>query len=235
MTRTRPVVAISGIASGIGLATAHRFRCDGWQIIGLDIIAPSETPADEMIEADLANSAGIACAERQLLGRETAAFVHSAGLMRDDSDHETMTDAGLALWTLHVGAAARLAQTLLPNMPNRRGRVVLLSSRAAQGRAGRGLYAASKAALDGLVRSLAAEHAARGITVNAVAPAATQTPQLNDPARKNAAVRSLPIGRTIRAEEVAATIAFLASADAGAITGQTIYQCGGASIAGAGP
>ncbi len=234
MTHLRPVVVISGIASGIGLATAHRFRCDGWQIIGVDIDASSEIPADEMIQADLAHPAGIAFAEQQLIGQETCAFVHSAGLMRDDTDHETIAGAGATLWTLHVGAAARLAQTLLPNMQSQRGRLVFLSSRAARGRAGRGLYAASKAALGGLVRSLAAEHAPRGITVNAVAPAATQTPQLNDPARKNAAVNPLPIGRSIRPEEVAATIAFLASEDAGAITGQTIYQCGGASIAGAG-
>jgi 3-oxoacyl-[acyl-carrier protein] reductase len=233
MKRSRPVVVISGISSGIGLATARRFRSDGWQIIGVDIDASSNTLADEMIVADLATPAGINFAEEQLSGQRAGAFVHSAGVMRDDTDLETIADAGATLWTLHVGAAARLAQTLLPNMPDQRGRLVFLSSRAARGRAGRGLYAASKAALDGLIRSLAIEQAPRGITVNAVAPAATQTPQLTDSARKDAAVQPLPIGRVIQPDEVAATIAFLASQDAGAITGQTIYQCGGASIAGA--
>ena len=69
-----------------------------------------------------------------------------------------------------------------------------------------------------------------GITVNVVAPAATDTPQLRDPARADAPVRPLPFGRVIRPEEVAATVAFLTSVDAGAITGQTITQCGGASL-----
>jgi NAD(P)-dependent dehydrogenase (short-subunit alcohol dehydrogenase family) len=117
-------------------------------------------------------------------------------------------------------------------MPEGLARIILVSSRAAQGRAGRGYYAASKAALDGLARSLALEHVSRGITINVVAPAATDTPQLRDPARSSASVRPLPIGRVIGPGEVAATIAFLASTEAGAITGQTIYQCGGASLAG---
>ncbi|MGM0743406.1 MAG: SDR family NAD(P)-dependent oxidoreductase [Pseudomonadota bacterium] len=234
MSVESPIAVVSGVASGIGQAVAQRFLSDGWRVVGLDRdLPPEDTLAPcKMFQADLAESEGIAKAEAALAKIAPVAFVHAAGIMRADNA-ETDADAGRALWTLHVAAANRLARSLMPRMPNGRGRVVLLSSRAAQGRAGRGYYAASKAALDGLARSLAAEHVARGLTVNVVAPAATDTPQLRDPARADAPPRALPIGRFIRPDEVAATVAFLASDAAGAITGQTIYQCGGASLAAA--
>lgn len=225
-----PLAVVTGVASGIGRAVAHRLASDGWSVLGVDISEPpADTPLTGCVRADLATVAGIEDAVTQLAGTTAHAFVHAAGIMRADNA-QTDADAGTALWTLHVGAAHRLSRTLIPDMPDGRGRVVLLSSRAAQGRPGRGYYSASKAALDGLARSLAAEHVARGITVNVVAPAATDTPQLRDPARADAPVRPLPFGRVIRPEEVAATVAFLTSVDAGAITGQTITQCGGASL-----
>lgn len=228
----RPVAVISGASSGIGEATARRFRSDGWHVLGVDIKHPGDdSPCHGSVIADLATIEGIEAAETALRDCRATAFVHAAGVMRAD-DEATDADAGRGLWCLHVGAAARLSRALIAEMPEGRGRVVLVSSRAAQGRAGRGYYAASKAALDGLARSLALEHVSRGITINVVAPAATDTPQLRDPARSSASVRPLPIGRVIGPGEVAAVIAFLASAEAGAITGQTIYQCGGASLAG---
>jgi NAD(P)-dependent dehydrogenase (short-subunit alcohol dehydrogenase family) len=120
-------------------------------------------------------------------------------------------------------------------MPEGEGRVVFVGSRAADGRAGRGLYAASKAALTGLCRSLAAEHIGRGLTVNVVAPGTTDTPMLADPGRRESPVMMPPLGRRVRPQEVAALIAFLIGQEAGAITGQTIRICGGASIAGIPP
>lgn len=233
MTVVPPIAVVTGVASGIGRAVVHRFLLAGWRVVGLDIAMPDNLNTyAEVITADLSAAQGIETAAAALAGHDPTAFVHAAGVMRADTDPETRTDAGSTLWMLHVGAAHILSHALLPRMPDQLGRIIFVSSRAAQGRPGRGYYAASKAALDGLARSLAAAHVARGITVNVVAPAATDTPQLRDPARSDAPVRPLPIGRLIMPEEVAATIAFLASADAGAITGQTIYQCGGASLAG---
>ncbi len=81
-----------------------------------------------------------------------------------------------------------------------------------------------------MARSWAAELAGRGITVNVVAPAATETPMLTDPQRAGVAPVLPPIGRYIRPEEVAAAVAFLLSREADAITGQTLTICGGASL-----
>ena len=228
---------VTGSASGIGRAIAERLLAGGWRVTGVDrTLAPLPAPSGfAALTADLADGQAL----DDLIGRlgpgPWRAFVHTAGVMRDDADPATRRCQGTNLWMLHVGAAARLATALVPHMPDGAGRVVFLSSRAAAGRAGRSLYAASKAALDGLARSLAADLVRRGITVNVVAPAATDTPQLRDPARAASPVRMPPLGRLIAPQEVAATVAFLLGPDAGAITGQTIVQCGGASLAGLEP
>ena len=88
----------------------------------------------------------------------------------------------------------------------------------------------AEAALVAMARSWAIELAPRGITANVVAPAATETPMLRDPARSALPPRLPPIGRYIRPEEVAATTAFLLGPEAGAITGQQIVICGGSAL-----
>lgn len=229
-----PHCVITGSASGIGRALAEHLVATGWRVTGLDSADHPEGLAGRIAahRVDLGDSRAL---ERLALPRgPVTAFVHCAGIMRGDADPETRASGGANLWQLHVAAPEALARRLRPLMPPGRGRMVLMSSRAAQGRAGRGFYAASKAALDGLVRSLAAEFVAEGITVNAVAPGTTDTPMLRAPGREGLPLMPLPIGRTIRPEEVAALIAFLIGDAAGAITGQTIYVCGGASIAGIG-
>ena len=133
------------------------------------------------------------------------------------------------MWRLHVEAATLLADALAPRMTEG-GRIVLIGSRTAGGSAGRGQYAATKAALVGLARSWAIELAPRGITVNVVAPGATETPMLHDPARAGVTPRRPPTGRFVQPEEIAALTAFLLSGAARSITGQQIVVCGGASL-----
>jgi 3-oxoacyl-[acyl-carrier protein] reductase len=112
----------------------------------------------------------------------------------------------------------------------RRGRIVLVGSRVSRGAPGRGQYAATKAALVALARSWAAEAVADGVTVNVVAPGATQTGMSQDAARQSVPQRVPPIGRLIRPDEIASLVGYLLSDAAAAITGQEIQICGGGSL-----
>jgi NAD(P)-dependent dehydrogenase (short-subunit alcohol dehydrogenase family) len=219
---------VTGCSSGIGLAITEALLAQGWRVTGISRTAPAlDHPGFAHLAADLSDPAEAARAFAAA-GPVTAA-VHSAGVMRVGR-HDAMDLAeGRLMWQLHVDTAARMIQTLAPEMPDG-GRIVLLGSRLSAGAAGRSLYAASKAALVGLSRSIAAELAPRGITVNVVAPAATDTPMLRDPARTGTPPKLPPMGRFVQPEEVAALVAFLLSPPAASITGQHIVICAGSSL-----
>jgi NAD(P)-dependent dehydrogenase (short-subunit alcohol dehydrogenase family) len=226
------LAVVTGSSSGIGRATALRLERDGWRVIGLDR-APSPDARETRI-VDLADRAALAREAADIAAAAPAAFVHCAGVLRTAALGRLALGDGEAMWRVHVEAAAAIADALAPAMPDG-GRIVLVGSRAADGIGGRSLYGASKAALAALARAWGAELIARGITVNVVAPAATDTPMLTDPARGPSPPVAPPLGRFVRAEEVAAAIAFLLSPDAAAITGQTLTICGGASLSGCAP
>ena len=219
---------VTGASSGIGQAIVERLLSDGWRVTGL-CRSHIETPRDSLkiVPVDVTDFAalGPVCDE---LGTADA-LVHAAGFMRTAPLGQLSHDDGAAMWRLHVESVSFLADRLVPRMPPG-GRIVLLGSRTANGAATRSQYAATKSALVGLARSWAAELAPKGITVNVVAPGATDTPFLRDPARAATPPRLPPIGRFITPGEVAALIGFLLSADASAITGQQIVMCGGASL-----
>lgn len=226
----RPRALVTGSSSGIGLAIARHLLDQGWQVSGWDLSAPVLTDAAFMpVRVDLSDAAAI---ERALQDQPpVTALVHAAGWMRTARLGELDLQAGEAMWRLHVQAANQLAQALVPAMGERGlGRVVLIGSRVAAGLPGRSQYAAVKAALIAMTRSWAGEVAARGVTVNVVSPAATQTAMLSDPARAGSAPQLPPIGRYIDPAEVAALVGFLLSSQAGAITGQDLQICGGASL-----
>jgi len=223
-------VVVTGSSAGIGHAIADRLLALGCVVHGLDVAPATHAgPHFHASAVDLADGAQIDAAVAACLHAD--ALVHAAGVMR--AGHLGALDhaAGALMWRLHVEAATRLAEALVPAMVERgHGRVVLIGSRVAHGMPGRSQYAATKAALIALARSWASEVVATGVTVNVVSPAATRTAMLDDPARAGSAPRTPPLGRLIEPAEIAEVVAFLLSPAAAAITGQDIAVCGGASL-----
>lgn len=223
----QPRALVTGASSGIGAAIVEHLLRDGWRVTGISRRPGTVAhPAFEHLSLDLNDVDSIAGAVADIA---PTALVHAAGQLKVGSLGSLDHDDGAAMWRLHVDVAERLADALAPRLPQG-GRIIFIGSRTASGAAGRGQYAATKAALVALARSWASELASRGITVNVVAPAATETPMLKDPTRANVAPKLPPIGRFIQPEEVAAAVAFLLSADAAAITGQQLVICGGSSL-----
>lgn len=225
-----PHALVTGSSSGIGLAITQALLAAGWRVTGFDRSRPTLRDASfTAVEVDLLDAAATDDATHKTA--DVTAFVHAAGVLRVGALGILNLSDGELMWRLHVEAATRIANVLMPAMVAAgNGRVVLVGSRVAQGKAGRSQYAASKAALVALARSWAAEVAAHGVTVNVVSPAATRTAMTSDPSRATEAPVLPPIGRLIEPDEIAALVGFLLSAQAGAITGQDIQICGGSSL-----
>jgi len=136
-----------------------------------------------------------------------------------------------AILNVNVKGALACAQAAIkPMMRARAGRIIFVSSVVGQmGNAGQVAYAASKAALIGAAKSLAREYASRNITVNALAPGYVETDMTAklEPAQREAMLAAVPLGRAASSAEIAASILFLASEEAGYITGQVLAVNGG--------
>jgi NAD(P)-dependent dehydrogenase (short-subunit alcohol dehydrogenase family) len=227
-----PLAVVTGCSSGIGYAIARTLLQQGWRVTGLSRSQPQIAHANfRWAAADLADTVRLGqwVADAVPEAGPIQAFVHAAGFMRTAALGALAEEDGQAMWRVHVQAAEILANGLLPHMPDG-ARLVLIGSRVANGAPTRSQYAATKAALIGMARSWAAELAPRGITANVIAPGATDTPFLQDPGRAHTPPKLPPIGRFVRAEEVAALAGFLLGPYGGAITGQHLVMCGGASL-----
>src|ERR1039457_65349 len=181
------------------------------------------------VEVDLMDRGATAEAARELARRfEVTTLVHNAGVIRPALVSEVKLDDLDALVELHLGAAIQLLQATLPAMRARHfGLVVVLSSRAAVGRATRTSYSATKAGMLGMARTWALELAADGITVNVVAPGPIRTdmfhavvPAGSDKERSLAA--AIPVRRLGEAADVARAVAFFTDPAAGFVTGQVL-------------
>jgi 3-oxoacyl-[acyl-carrier protein] reductase len=228
-----PVVLVTGGSRGIGLATARAFAAAGHRVA----VTSSSTPVDEprllTIKCDVTDpaqvDAGLTRIEEELGPVEV--LVASAGIIRDGLLVRMSEDDFAAVIDTNLTATWRLAKRVLPQMMKARwGRIVVVSSVGAYlGAPGQSNYAASKAGLIGLTRSIAREYGPRGITANVVTPGPIDTDMLTAlPDDKRAAmVATLPVGRIGQPDEVAAAITFLASDEAAFITGAVLPVDGG--------
>ena len=158
-------------------------------------------------------------------------LVNNAGIARDALLARMKPDAWDEVISVNLGGIYRMCRAALrPMMRARAGRIINLTSVIGMtGNAGQTSYAAAKAGIVGFSRSLAREVASRGITVNAVAPGFIDTDMTRGlPDKQRAHLRSeIPLGRFGSPEDVASVVTFLASPDAGYITGETIHVNGG--------
>ncbi len=219
---------VTGASSGIGAAITDKLLQEGWAVTGLSrSVVTRAHPAFRSLSVDLFDTAALKQALADL--PPVDAVIHAAGMMKAAALGELDENISEQLWQLHIRVAEVLANHFAPRLPAG-GRIVLLGSRTSTGAAGRSQYVATKSAMKGMVRSWAAELATKGITVNIVAPGATETPMLKQPGRESSPPKLPPIGRFIQPEEVAELVHYLLSPLAGAITGQELVICGGASL-----
>ncbi|MFE2447648.1 SDR family NAD(P)-dependent oxidoreductase [Streptomyces melanosporofaciens] len=219
---------VTGVSSGIGAAIATRLLTEGWRITGISRTAPGRPVAGlHWIPADLSRPEELPEVLAAVSGVD--AIVHAAGVQRSARLGELRPEDGSLMWRIHVQAAGVLVDTLVDRVADG-GRVVLVGSRTMTGVPGKSQYAATKAALPALARSWAAELAPRAVTVNVVAPGPTDTPMLRDPGRSGTPPVLPPLGRLVRPEEVAGLTSFLLGPEGGAVTGQTLVMCAGASL-----
>jgi len=226
---------VTGGSAGIGRAVVQKLVERGEEVVSLDL-QPSVLKVKH-VEVDLTDAE----ATRQVaaeLGKSHSitTVVHNAGVIRPALLPEVKLEDLNALVNLHLGAAITLTQAALPAMKQAGyGRVVLVSSRAVLGLATRTSYSATKAGMLGMARTWALELAPLGITVNVVAPGPIETDNFYSVIPKGSpqverVAQAIPVKRLGQADDVARAVLFFADRDAGFVTGQVLYVCGGTSV-----
>ena len=237
------IVLVTGASRGIGRAVAQSFAARGHRVIGT---ATSAAGADSIREALAAHaepgrgavldvgdqgSVDALFADLASEGDLPGVLVNNAGIARDGLLARMKPDMWDEVISVNLGGIYRMCRAALrPMMRARAGRIINLTSVIGTvGNAGQTNYAAAKAGITGFSKSLAREVASRGITVNTVAPGFIDTDMTrNLPDEQRTRLRSeIPLGRFGSPEDIASVVAFLASPEAGYITGETIHVNGG--------
>ena len=238
------VAVVTGAGRGIGHAIAVRLASEGARVAS---VSRTETNAQKTAEeingvraeaakayaVDVADHAAVQKIGSQILedfGRVDI-LVNNAGVTRDGLSMRMSVQDWDTVLNTNLKGAFNLVQALMrPMIKQRSGRIINISSVSGLiGNAGQANYSASKAGLIGLTKSLARELASRGITVNAIAPGLIETDMtrvLSDEIRQ-AILQKIPLGKLGQPDDIAAAVAYLASAEAKYITGQVLAVDGG--------
>jgi len=241
---TGKIALVTGASGGIGAEIARAIHSQGGTVVlhgtradKLDALAAELGERAHAVPANLSDRAAVAGlidAAAEAAGGPVSILVNNAGITRDgllmrmkDADWDELIEINLTASMVLCRAAMR------GMMKARSGRIISISSVVgATGNPGQTNYAASKAGMIGFSKSLAAEVAGRGITVNVVAPGFIETPMTDvlDESQKSGLLTRVPAGRLGTPAEVAASVSFLASDEAGYITGATIHVNGGMAM-----
>jgi 3-oxoacyl-[acyl-carrier protein] reductase len=237
---TKQIALVTGASRGIGKAIAEKLTEDGFFVVGT---ATSDTGADSIsaylgdngkgLKLDVADSDSITAVIKTInddFGVPTV-LVNNAGITRDNLLMRMKDDEWDDIIKTNLTSVFRMSKAVLRGMMKvKSGRIINISSVVGfTGNAGQANYAAAKAGMIGFAKSMAKEVGSRNITINTVAPGfidTDMTRELSDEI-KDALLSSIPLNRLGKGKEIAHAVAFLASAGAGYITGETIHVNGG--------
>lgn len=215
----------------------QRCLADGYSVVVIDRVAPADTQSVEFFEADLSDAQSTRRAlELAVRSHRITRVVNNVGTALPASIENSSLDELSIMVDLNVACTVEVMKALLAGMKEAHfGRVVNISSRSALGRPNMSLYAATKAAVNGLTRSWGLELALHGITVNGVGPGVINTDLLAKtfPLGTDKRVeleRSIPMGHVGETADIASAVSFFLRDEARYITGQILYVCGGTSV-----
>jgi 3-oxoacyl-[acyl-carrier protein] reductase len=234
------VALVTGASRGIGRAIAEQLAALGAKVVGT---ATSEKGADAIssylgdkgcgLVLNVGDTASIEQCLEQIKNQfgDIDILVNNAGITRDNLLMRMKDDEWFDIMQTNLTSVYRLSKAVMRSMMKKRfGRIISIGSVVgSMGNAGQTNYAAAKAGVLGFTKSLAKEVASRGITVNAIAPGFIDTDMTKDltDEQKEAIFSQVPANRLGQPDEIAATVAFLASNQAAYITGETIHVNGG--------
>jgi 3-oxoacyl-[acyl-carrier protein] reductase len=234
---------VTGASGGIGAAIARALHGQGAIVVlsgtrrdALDSLAAELGGRVHVCPADLADPTApeSLAAEAEAAAGPLAILVNNAGVTRDRLALRMLDEDWQAVLDVNLTAPFRLIRAVLRGMLRRRaGRIVNISSIVgATGNAGQANYAAAKAGLVGMTKALAQEVASRGVTLNVVAPGFVVTPMTDvlPEAQKAKLAQAIPLGRLGQPADIAAAVAYLASDEAGWVTGATLHVNGGMAM-----
>jgi 3-oxoacyl-[acyl-carrier protein] reductase len=234
---------VTGASGGIGSAIVRAFHRQGATIVVsgtrrevLDNLAASLADRVHVIPCNLADKAeaeALLPKSEELMG-QVDILVANAGVTKDNLLVQLRDEDWDQVLSVNLTATFRLTRAAVRGMMRRRfGRIIAISSVVGvTGNAGQSNYTASKAGLIGFIKSVAAEYARRGVTANVIAPgfiASAMTDRLNEKQREAILVR-VPAARLGGGDDVAAAAVYLASEEAGYVTGQTLHVNGGMAM-----